>query len=110
VAAYSDNEGWIVEAGDDVIAKKAREGAAALSPWEQLVYCLWVADYMMRNAGNFSNAEAMYPAFDTEAARLAEHLGLRTTHQAFSLARSALQEEYFDRFEAICDEIRHEVH
>jgi hypothetical protein len=46
-----DNETWVIEAGDAVIQKKARSGMGSLAPWERLVYCLWVADYGMRNAG-----------------------------------------------------------
>ena len=49
---HTDNETWVVEAGDTVIQKKASCGIERLSPWERLVYCLWVADYGMRNAGD----------------------------------------------------------
>jgi hypothetical protein len=103
---HSKNESWIVERGDEIIEKKARVGMAGLSDWEQLLYCLWVTDYMMRNAGNFANAEVIYPDFQSDAARLANGLGLAATHQAFSLSPQNLQREYFDRFEPICDEIK----
>ena len=33
-------------------------------------------------------------------------LGLAATHEAFSLSRRKLQEEYFDRFERICEEVK----
>jgi hypothetical protein len=103
---HTDNENWIVEAGDTVIQKKARGDIECLSPWEMLVYCLWVADYGMRNAGDLDTAADVYPQFHLDAKRMAETLSLRSTHEAFSLSRSDLEREYFDRFESICDEIR----
>src|SRR5437899_2555863 len=102
----SENETWVIEAGDTVIQKKAHSGADSLSPWESLVYCLWVADYMMRNAGDFANAVDMCADFQTDASRLAEQVSLAFTRETFSLSQSVLQREYFDRFEAVCDEIR----
>jgi hypothetical protein len=100
------NQSWIVQTGDRVIQKKAQAGAASLGDWEQLVYCLWLADYMMRNAGDLANAQDMCPTFQRDAARLAERLGLAATREAFSLSQRKLQKEYFDRFERICDEIK----
>ena len=106
MSAPTDNENWIVERGGEVVDKKAGVGLAALDDWEHLVYCLWLADYMMRNAGDFANAEALYPAFQAEAVARARKLGLRLTESAFALSERRLQDEYFDRFEAICNEIR----
>jgi hypothetical protein len=103
---HTDNEDWIVEAGDTVIQKKASCGIECLSPWEMLVYCLWVADYGMRNAGDLDTAADVYPPFQLDAKRTAETLSLRLTHEAFSLSQGDLEREYFDRFESICDEIR----
>ena len=102
----TDNETWVIEAGDRIIQKKARRGRASLSPWEKLVYCLWVADYGMRNAGDLDTAGDVYPDFRSEAKRLAKQLRLRLTHEAFSLSKSDLEREYLARFESICDEIR----
>jgi len=104
--AHTANQSWIVQAGDRVIQKKAQAGAASLSDWERLVYCLWLADYMMRNAGDFANAQDRCPTFQSDAKQFAERLGLAATCEAFSLSQRKLQKEYFDRFERICDEIR----
>jgi hypothetical protein len=104
--AHTENQTWIVEAGDSVIRKEAESGVASLSDWERLVYCLWVADYMMCNAGDFANAQDMYPTFQSDATQLAERLGLEAAREAFSLSQRKLQEEYFSRFERICDEIK----
>ena len=61
---------------------------------------------MMRNAGDFANAEDMYPTFRTDAARLAERLGLAVTRDTFSLSERKLQKEYLGRFERVVDEIK----
>jgi hypothetical protein len=106
VSAPSANENWIVERGGDIVQKRAQEGEAALTRWERLVYCLWAADYMMRNAGDFANAVDLYREFQSDAKHLAQALGLRTTCEAFSLSRTELEQQYFERFEAVCDEIQ----
>ncbi len=100
------NESWIIEVGDTVIQKKAHSGVGSLSPIERLIYCVWVADYGMRNAGDLETAHDVYADFQSEAARLAQELGLQRTHSAFALRTPDLQRKYFDRFEEICDEIR----
>jgi hypothetical protein len=104
--ARSKNESWVVERGGQVVEKKAQVGVAGLSDWERLVDCLWIADYMMRNAGDFANAVDMYPTFQTDARQFAQRLGLTATYEAFSLSQQKLQQQYFDRFEPICDEIK----
>jgi hypothetical protein len=106
MGAPTDNETWIIDAGDAVIQKKTREGIASLSSIEGLVYCLWVADYGMRNAGDLEAARDVYADFQTEAVRFSQELGLGTTHRVFSLPVPDLQREYFSRFEEICDEIK----
>ena len=104
--APTNNETWIIETGDAIIRKKTRGGVECLSPWETLVYCLWVADYGMRNAGDLDAAADVYAEFHSNARRIAVALSLRLTHEAFSLLQSDFEREYFDRFETICDEIR----
>jgi hypothetical protein len=106
VNPHSENETWLIEAGDRVIEKKAASGATSLNTWERLVYCLWVTDYMLRNAGDFANAEVMYPQFQSDAKQLARQLSLPLTYDAFSLSQEKLEREYFERFQAICKEIK----
>ena len=53
-----DNETWIIEDGDIVIRKIAEHGIDTLLPIELLIYCLWVADYGMRNAGDLEIGRA----------------------------------------------------
>ena len=67
---------------------------------------LWTTDYMMRNAGDFENAVILYPIFQADATNLAQKLALPTTHKTFSLSQEELQREYFNRFEALCVEIK----
>ncbi len=101
-----DNESWILDAGDAVIARKAVIGTTELSSVERLVYCLWVVDYGMRNAGDLDTARDLYPDFQREAVDLASDLGLKFTQDSFALPSDTLQAEYFERFDRICDEIK----
>jgi len=96
----------VVHRGGEVIEKKAKGGLESLNSWERLVYCVYITDYMMRNAGDFANAAVMYPDFQKDGKRFAKELSLPATSEAFSLSERKLQREYFDRFEAICDEIK----
>jgi hypothetical protein len=61
--ARGDNQSWIVKAGDAVIKMKVASGAQSLTPPERLIYCLWVADYGMRNAGDLETAKDLYREF-----------------------------------------------
>ena len=101
-----DNETWIIEAGGSVVERRAALGLDALSSLDRMVYCLWVADYGMRNAGDLETAQDLYELFQDEGARLANELALPRTLAAFALSRSDLETQYFDVFDAICAEIR----
>jgi hypothetical protein len=101
-----NNEDWIIEEGDEIIQKKAEHGKVSLSKWESLVYCLWVADYGMRNAGDLDTAQDVYADFKTEGAESARSLGLKLTEGVFSLDKSNFEAQYFEVFDSICDEIR----
>jgi hypothetical protein len=102
----TDNETWIIYAGDAVIKMKAVLGVSALSLIERLVYCVWVADYGMRNAGDLETAHDLYPNFQREAAYLAGEVGLGFTRESFLSPTTVIQDEYFERFDRICDEIK----
>ena len=106
MAFPTDNEDWLLEVADAVIRKEASGGVGSLTPWERLVHCLWVADYGMRNAGDLDAAGDLYPAFQSDGCRAAEELSLRLTRAAFAQTKSALQQNYLDQFESICNEIR----
>jgi hypothetical protein len=106
VTAPVDNETWIIERGADIIEKKERSGLATLDDWEHLVYCLWIADYMMRNAGDLANAPDLYPEFQVEAIQRARRLGLVLTERMFALPPDQFEREYLDQFESVCGEVR----
>jgi hypothetical protein len=101
-----DLETWLSEAGAEVIQNQAAFAVTGLSPQERLIYCLWVADYGMRNAGGLETASDLYAPFQEEAVRLASEFGLPLTHEAFALPRERLEEQYFERFEDVCKEVR----
>ena len=100
------NDSWVVEEGDRVIRKKAQGGLEGLTNYERLVYCLWVADYGMRNAGDLETARDVYPDFQTTALRAAQQMSLPVTCQVFAMDTKELEDVYFDRFDAMCNEIR----
>ena len=101
-----NNEDWIIEIGDEINQKKADHGMAKLSNWEKLVYCLWVADFGMRNTGGLDVAQDVYTNFKCEGAKIAQILGLKLTLDFFSLDERDLGKKYFELFAVICDEIR----
>ncbi len=101
-----ERESWVVEVGGDVVEKKAAEGWAALSSLEKLIFCLWVADYGMRNAGDLETAADVYEPFQREAASLALELDAPYTLAAFSLPTAELERRYMDLFGDIVDELK----
>jgi len=102
----SDNETWIIDAGDAIIRQRAALGEGSLTRLDRLVYCLWVADYGMRNAGDLATAYDLCGSFHEEGSQLSRALGLIVTHSAFALPRADFELQYFQRFEAICEELR----
>jgi hypothetical protein len=102
-----ENETWIIDAGDEVIRKMAAGSESKLSSKEMLIYCLWVVDYCMQNAGDLNQASDMHPGWQREAIQLAKELHLDYTYESFSLTESSLQQQYFSRFDSICNEIKH---
>lgn len=106
MAHTSDNETWIIETGDLVIRKKVKVGISALSAWEVLVYCVWVADYGIRNAGDLETAADVHSTFHSDARTISKQLSLPVTHAAFGLSKADLEREYLDRFDAICEELK----
>lgn len=99
-------EAWLVEVGADVVEKKSASGKDALTPFEKLIYCLWVADYGMRNAGDLETAADVYADFQAEGAALAAGLGLSVTRAALELPSADLEMRYFDLFGAVIAEVR----
>jgi hypothetical protein len=88
------------------INEKASQGRTSLSSLEKLIYCLWVADYGMRYAGDLATATDLYPNFLEEGHQGAEELGLPDSTKAFSMLPKQLEADYLMRFDSICKEIR----
>lgn len=101
-----DHEIWLLEAGDNVIQKKAEHGESSLTLEERLTYCLWVADYGMRNAGDLDTAADVHPSFLKDGKSVAKKLGFPRATAAFSLSAKALEREYFGRFDELIAELR----
>lgn len=106
VMPEEDHETWLLDEADQIIRQKADEGYSSLSPHARLIYCLWVADYGMRNAGDLATAADLHPTFLADARSAAEELVLPVTKAAFSLTSEALEQQYFDLFDNILAEIR----
>jgi len=51
-----ENETWIVERGGQIVEKMTDAAHQPLTDLERLIYCLWVADYGMRNTGDLETA------------------------------------------------------
>ena len=100
------NENWILDEGDKIIQKMAGSSFDNLTVWELLVYCLWVADYGMTNAGDLDAASDVYAEFQTTALKCAQSLSLRKSVEAFSMTRSNLEKVYAGLFDAICEELQ----
>ena len=101
-----DNETWIIEEGDVVITKQKKVGESGLDELERLIYWFWWADYMIRGAGDFENAVALEKDFQEQICIEAQNLGFEYTLQTFRLCRQELIDQYYDRFDRVCNEIR----
>jgi len=106
VDADLENETWIVERGGQVVEKMADAARSPLTDVERLIYCLWVADYGMRNAGDLETAEEVYPKFHAEGATLARSLGLPKALGLFSLVTSEFENGYFELLTDVSLEIQ----
>ncbi|MRJ44614.1 hypothetical protein KF946_10100 [Idiomarina loihiensis] len=104
--ASTDNESWLIDCGDEIIQKKAGSGFSGLSDWERLVYCLWVADYSIRNAGDLGAAEDLYEDYRKDLLFFSRELELTKTSEVFASATEFAPEQYERRFEDICREVR----
>lgn len=101
-----DHKTWLLDEGDRVIEQQAVKGYSSLTPRARLIYCLWAADYGMRNAGDLTTAADLHPAFLLDGRSAAEELGLPQATAAFSLPSQDLERRYFDLFDRVVAEIR----
>ncbi|WP_262030900.1 hypothetical protein [Microvirga sp. Mcv34] len=104
--ADPDHETWLLNTGDRVVAKKSAQGFSSLTPFERLVYCLWIMDYAMRNAGDLMTADDLHPSFMLDGKAAAQALGLQYAMAAFELSTAELEQRYFSLFDDILIEVR----
>jgi hypothetical protein len=72
----SEGESWLIDAGDTIIRRNAARGAGSVSRLDRPIYCVWVADYSMRNAGDLGIAYDLCRTFHEEGSQLSRDLGL----------------------------------
>lgn len=103
-----DAETWLLDAGDEVIAKKSKHGAASLSDVEKAIYCLWVLDYAVRNSGSFGPMMELYPRAKDELLAFAQ--ARRLEGMAAWLLSAADEDafcaDYYSHFDQACLELR----
>lgn len=100
-------ESWLLDEGDKVVESKARLGLEKLSKADQLLYCLWVGDYSLRNAGDLESGDQLLPGWLPRLVELANELGLTKVEKFFrelpSAGKSAF-DLYWDHFAELCQE------
>ena len=101
-----ENETWVVERGGSVAERLSDATDKSVNALDRVIYCLWVTDYGMRNAGDLESATDLYPAFQTEGVALARALGLANTQRLFSLPTIELEQKYFELLGDVCRELQ----
>jgi hypothetical protein len=105
-SADEDHETWLIEEGHLVMERLTSEGQASLSDIEKLIYALWVADYGMRNAGDLDTAAEVSPTFLGDGLQAALACQLPVSTKFFGLSAGQLEEQYFELFDPVVDEVR----
>ena len=54
-SADQNNEVWLSSNCHSIIKMIVAHGIGSLGPWDRLIYCLWVADFAMRKAGDLNS-------------------------------------------------------
>ncbi|MBR2172594.1 hypothetical protein [Sphingopyxis sp.] len=102
----ADNETWLLEAGHRVLEEDPTDERDSADIVKHLIWCLWVADYGMRNAGDLETARDLNASFKQQGYQSARTLNLPRTTEAFALSDEEFERDYFALFDAICAEIR----
>ncbi|GAB5401985.1 MAG: hypothetical protein Aurels2KO_02160 [Aureliella sp.] len=102
----TDNEKWLLETSNSIIATCANGDDTNLAPADRLIYCLWIADYGMRNAGDLTAAADLAETFHTDGRFISAELGLPRTTELFLLDTKEFERGYFDVFDDVCNELR----
>ena len=104
-----DMETWLLEAGDEVIEKRAVQGEASLSPPERAIYCMWVLDYAVRNAGSLDALEDVHETAIEDLAVFARAQKIAVLATLLDMAggdEESFIDAYYEQFDAACTELR----
>ncbi|WP_086932991.1 hypothetical protein [Agarilytica rhodophyticola] len=105
-----DNETWILEVGDDIIEKKTKSSYESLTLLEQSIYCLWVIDYAVRNAGSLDPIEDLHPSAIDELIANAKAQGWKKIAHLIHCSEEEEEDDFCDRycqdFDESCNELR----
>ena len=109
----SENETWLIDVGDTVIAKKTELGLSSLTDIERAIYCFWVADYSIRNSGTLGAMEDLYSDALSELNQFARKSACSQLSRISDFNETIGEEEFCENycrlFESACTEIR-ELH
>ena len=99
-AADDDPETWLLTAGDNVIRKMATSEREPLAPSEHAIYCLWVIDYAVRNAGTLEPMRDRHAdaASDLESFARSSNLNLLRDWAASAADEMAFCASYHETF------------
>lgn len=103
-----DEESWLIDIGDEIINKIAETGIDSLNNIEHAVYCLWVIDYVVRNAGSLESVEDLYPTAVQKLSILSKANGWLLNSEVEAEARNSelFCSSYYDSFDVKCGELR----
>lgn len=104
----SNNEDWLLDAGDAVVERKASVGYKGLTDLEKTIYCLWVVDYAVRNSGTLDPLDELHPIALDELRILSADQGYRALHTVVATVddEEAFCQRYHESFEKCVAEIR----
>ena len=88
------------------IQKKAEHGINSLTDLERLIYCFWIADYGISNAGDLEVCYDMKPTFKDDAIKISTKLALTETQKLFQLEDQDFIDKYDLLFEEVCNELK----
>jgi hypothetical protein len=100
-----DYESWLLDATEPVLRREIEVGASALAGWERALYCLWVADYSMRNAGDLGSAYDLASDFKSAGLAAARTTDLRAMASLFELDDVEFARQYAGSFDEVCREL-----
>jgi hypothetical protein len=103
-----DNETWLLDVGDIIVQRKTASGYKHLSAVEQAIYCFWIVDYAVRNAGDLAPIQDMHPTAIDELERFAASHNIEPLYRLLQTQNNeqAFCESYYANFEGICNEFR----